>query len=160
MPEGELKPRISLAAGLACFTNPLRPKTSTSGGKIGEHGLTEILCSAGAALFGQSLHLQFVLLLLELLDDGVVEMQRQSLELGRGSGAEIGFGGDVAPQRAHQPDGQYKGASGHEEQQHGAQDQRIGNQPYHQNLPYQRKNWLPTNSASKAMLPRKTPNGI
>ena len=29
MPAGEAKPRISRAAGLACFTSPLSPKTST-----------------------------------------------------------------------------------------------------------------------------------
>ena len=125
-----------------------------------EHGLTEVFRSASAALLGERLHLQFVFLLFELLDDSVVEVERQIFQGGRAGAAEIGFGGDALPQSEHQPDGKYKGSSRREQHQYSPQDQRIAKQIYHQNLPYQRKNWLPTKNASKAMLPRKTPKGI
>ena len=80
IPLTEANPRIDLAAGLEVFTNPFDAEDEHSGGKIREHGLAEVFRGAGAMLFGLRLYLQFVLLLLELLDDRVVEIQRQSVE--------------------------------------------------------------------------------
>ena len=149
-----------LGGGIGLFHQSVDAEHQHARGKIGEHGLAEIFRGASAALFGQRLHLQLVFLLLQLLDDGVVEMEWQSFQSGRGGGIEIGLGGNVAAQAANHPDGKHEGATRHDQHQRSAQNQRIGQQPYHQNLPYQLKNWLPTNNASKAMLPRKTPKGI
>ncbi len=81
--------------GIGLFYQSVEAEYQHAGRQVGEHGLAEIFRSAGAALFGLRLHLQLVFLLLELLDDRVVEMQGQSVELGRGAGIEIGLGGNV-----------------------------------------------------------------
>ena len=101
-----------------------------------------------------------MLLLLELLDDGVVEVQRLSFKSGSGRGIEIGLGVNAPAQAANEPDRRDESSPRHEHYQCGAQNQRISEQPYHQNLPYHRKNWLPTKRASSAMLPKNTPKGI
>src|ERR1700728_4747667 len=101
-----------------------------------------------------------MLLLLELLNDGVVEVKRQSFQRGRGRGFDIGLVHNLLPQAPDEPDARDESSARCDQYHCSAQNQRIGEQPYHQNLPYHRKNWLPTKSASNAMLPRKTPKAI
>lgn len=60
----------------------------------------------------------------------------------------------------HYPDYEHKRADRGEQHQGGAQYQRIGQQLYQNSLPYQPRKRLPAKSASSAMLPKKTPNGI
>ena len=67
---------------------------------------------------------------------------------------------DEAKGRVHEVKGKIKEKVGKLTNNPDLEGQGIGEQLYHQNLPYQRKNWLPTKSASRAMLPRKTPKGI
>ena len=53
-----------------------------------EHGGADILRSLGAAPFQQLQTLQFVLLLLQLLDDSVIRVQRETFRCRRGRGSE------------------------------------------------------------------------
>src|SRR2546429_2404454 len=99
-----------------------------------------------------------MLLLLELLDHSVVKMHRESVETWRGL-VEISLRGYAAPQASHHPQAENERRHSDHENDDRTEDDRIGQQSYH-SPPYQRRNWLPAKSASKAMLPRKTPNGI
>ena len=64
----------------------VEPKHEHAGRKIGQHCLAKVFRGAGAVLFGESLYLEFVLLLFELLDDGVIEVEGKSFKAGRGAG--------------------------------------------------------------------------
>lgn len=159
-PGERMEPKNFFGRGIGLLYQPVEPEYQHSRRKIREYGLAEVLRGPGPALFGERLYLQLVFLLFELLDNRVVEVKRQSFKRWGGRGVDIGFSGNVSAQAANQPDGQQKCATRRNHYERGSQNQRIGEQPYHQKLPYHRKNWLPTKSASNAMLPKKTPKGI
>jgi hypothetical protein len=91
-------------------------------------------------LLGLVLQLQLVFLLLQLLNDGVVKMEWQSIKLGGRPGIEFGLLRNAAAQGAHYRDCQHERHARREEGKSGAENKRIGEQPYHHNLPYQFKN--------------------
>src|ERR1700692_4642056 len=146
--------------GIGLLYYPIAPEYQDARRKVRKHSLAEIFCSAGPALLRLILQLQFVLLLLQLLNDGVIQMKRQSFEAGRGAGTQFCLFSNTAAESAHSPNRDQEGGSGGDKREHRPQHQRIGEQPYHQSLPYQFKNSLPTKNATSAMLPRNTPKGI
>ena len=54
-------------------------------------------------------------LLLELLDDGVIEMHGQSIQGGGSFGSQIAFLRDIAPQAADHPNGKQECAPRHDQ---------------------------------------------
>ena len=76
-------------------------------------------------LLGFRLHLQFMRLLLELLDDPVVEVQGQSLERGRRIRRGIAFLIDVFSQQAHAEQSHKKGKYRAEEHDRGSQHHGV-----------------------------------
>jgi hypothetical protein len=77
-------------------------------------------------LLGLRLHLQFVLLLLELLDDGVVEIQRQSVERAGLRVGEIGLIVDILAQGADEKKADEKGDACAEEYGNRTEQNWIG----------------------------------
>src|SRR5580692_4751939 len=99
-------------------------------------------------------------LLLQLLNDGVIEVEWKSFQCGGGRGIEISFLGNAAAQAANYPNGEHECATRDGQHKRSGQKDGIGQHPYHQSLPYQLRNRLPANKASNAVPPRKTPKGI
>src|SRR5712691_7780140 len=123
-----------------------------------KYGGTDALRSLGAAPFHLLQALQFMFLLLQLLDDGVIGVQRKTLRRGRTVRERLVLG--EAP--AHAPQHQrapHKGENGAHQHQRHAQHDGIGQQ-LHSHPQYQRRKRLPKKKATMAMLPRKTPKGI
>src|ERR1017187_5227172 len=100
-----------------------------------------------------------MLLLLELLDHRVVQVKRQSLERWRWVRRKFALLRNAVPQLAHKEQAHQKREGRAEQYDRRSQNQRIG-QDSHQSPPYQCRNRLPKKNAIRAMLPRKTPNGI
>jgi len=101
-----------------------------------------------------------VLLLLQLLDDRVIEMQRKSFERRSAARIKISLIRNVLAYAADCPDREHEGAGRNAQQQSGAPYKRVCQQFYQNSLQYQPRKRLPAKSATNAMLPRKTPNGI
>src|SRR5271165_311598 len=103
------------------------------------------------------LNVQFVFLLLKLLNDIVVKMQRQRVR--RSRRRQVGFLGNFLAQSAHCEQAQQKSGGRANQHDERADKHRVG-ESSHQSPRYQLMKSFPKNSATKAMLPRKTPNGI
>src|SRR5262249_31250654 len=82
----------------------IRAENQDSRRKIRKHRLAEILADTRPLLLRLRLHLQLMLLLFKLLDDRVVEIQRQSLKRCRASIRQVGLFGNVLTKCADEHD--------------------------------------------------------
>src|SRR5712692_5031238 len=133
-------------------------KEHYAAGQVGKHGGADAFRSLGAAPFHLLHTLQFMFLLLQLLDDGRIGVQEKTL----GCTRLIHKRRFLSEAPAHAPHDQCahdKGKTCGEQHEHHAQHDRIGQQ-LHSNPQYQRRKRLPKKKATIAMLPRKTPKGI
>src|SRR4029077_1186142 len=97
-------------------------------------------------------------LLLELLDYGVVGVQRELIGRGRGLGQGSVLVETLA-HAAHHQHGHEEGEAGGEQHQRHLEEDRVGEE-LHNSLQYHSRKRLPKKKATMAMPPRKTPNGI
>ena len=121
--------------------------------------MAQILAFFRPLLLTLRLNHQLVLLLLQLLDDRVVDMQRQRIESWSRSVVQFVFFCNALAQTPEQEQAQEECEHREEKDHDGAQKHRIG-QESQKNLPYQRRNRSPKKKATSAMLPKNTPNGI
>ena len=107
-----------------------------------EHGGADIFRSLGAAAFQQLQTLQFMFLLLQLLDHSVIQCAAENSQARGPCSAKDAFFADAAAHTAHHQQTHNKGKTrGHEHQCH-AQHNGIGRQS-HSNPQYQCRKLLP-----------------